>query len=1632
MISTAARPVRRPTRLKKLAALIAASGLVATSWSGLTMIAPAAPAAATVNFSCTSGQGYGYFVNTNSKTVSIVYTGTDQVVGTVSVGGVPFGVGVTPDGKQVYVAGAGANNGVSVFSTTDFAPRAVPGTFANATGAVSSLDGTKMFVSNIGSNYVSVIDTSTNTVSSTITLPAAPSGWMDIDPTTGLLWVATSTGVTAIDTATNAVTRTITSGFNAHAATVGSGYVYLSRQDNGVIYRYSATTGAAAGVLTLPSASAVHGLAYDPASQTVVATLQNGTVRVINGTAATMSQIRSFTAGGAGSGANGGARTPIISPLGEIYIAASGSNVNAPGALFTIQRPTPADVSTWTISESSTLGNNPDGHTPAFSCAPPLSVNKSMSPAAIPLNGTGRVSLQINNTNFVDVTGVAINDDLPDGMILAADPNTATTCGGTLSTTADRKRVELTGGTIPRTQIGGLTSCVVSFDVVGTSAGTKTNTIDAGDLTADDLPASNTSTSARLTVQAGPSAADDNYSTAADTTVTVSPLSNDTAGLGSDGVAGTFDSASLTLTSPDATDGGKTLVVPDEGTWTVNSDGTVTFDPLPTFTGPVTPVAYTVNDQYGNPTNATMNLTVRETPVANPDSEDTPYNTSVSVSPLANDAAGSGQTLSAASVRLISPETEQPVTSVTVPGEGTYTVDTETGVVTFVPLATFTGEATPVPYTATTTAGDPLSSTITITVGAPAAPTASDDVGSAPFANEVAFTPLANDSAGPAGTAFVPASLRLIDPDTQQPVNTLTVDGEGVWSVDTETGSVTFTPQDGFTGEGTPVAYTVSTNVGDTTGATLTPTIGAPPVAAPDTGAAPYNKPATVAVSANDTPGTDASLDATSVRLRDGAGNPVTSLIVPDKGTWTVDTTTGNVIFTPVTGFSGTVAAPYEITDSDGNTAASTVTVTIAPPPRADDDTTSTAQGTAVDLNVLDNDDGGTNGLDVTSVRLVTPGSGALVTTLTVAGEGTYTVDTTTGIVSFAPLPDFTGTTAPLAYSVADTTGARATAEITVIVDAGEEPTATADAPSTAFNTPVTLNPTANDSTNNAGSTFVAESVRILDPDSGEPVTSLTVAGEGSYTVDQSTGEITFVPLPTFQGTATAISYTAATTFGTSVRSTITPTVGAPNAPTATDDSGSGPYGSPITVAPLDNDNAGDSAVEFVRETLRLVDPATGNSATTVTVAGEGTWTLDVATGIVTFTPQDGFEGAARALDYRVETTAGDNVSATITVTSGTAPRANPNSVTVPSGQTATIDVLENDSAGSGATLDASTVRLRDGAGTPVDTLEVPGQGTWSVNTTTGAISFTPVAGFSGTVTAPYEVTDTNGNVASSTVSVTVAGPPTAQPDTATGPEGTTLSFSPLINDSESDTGADFDPATLLLVDPNTGAAVETVAVSGEGVWTVTTGGTVTFTPVAGFVGTATPISYTVSDTDGVAVSSTLTAIVTPLPPQAGDDVAQGPQGRPITINPLANDTTDIGQLDPTSVRLIGQDGQLVTSLTVAGEGSYSVDPVTGAITFTPEAGFTGSATVRYSVANTEGTRAAADITFTVVPTGGGVIVTPNPGPEGGVVVTTPDGQRLAITGGEMASSAIFAGALLAVVGAVLLIVRRRREPSAE
>ena len=358
------------------------------------------------------------------------------------------------------------------------------------------------------------------------------------------------------------------------------------------------------------------------------------------------------------------------------------------------------------------------------------------------------------------------------------------------------------------------------------------------------------------------------------------------------------------------------------------------------------------------------------------------------------------------------------------------------------------------------------------------------------------------------------------------------------------------------------------------------------------------------------------------------------------------------------------------------------------------------------------------------------------------------------------------------------------------------------------------------------------------------------------------------------------------------------------------------------------------------------------------------------------------------------------------------------------------IDVLANDSSTSPVDLAPSSVRLcaseseTDYSVCSSTSLTVAGEGVYSVNQD-GTVTFNPEGSFVGQASpVRYVVADSAGQLVSATITPTVSEP--AAPGAAseqrpvlpgrsvdftslTGPEG--LATSP----------AGFDPTLTCIVEPGTTtcSATGVIDIVGEGRYVLdSASGVVTFTAESGApVGPLTPIVFRVTDSFGRSVTATLTAVV-PSPPVAVDDASSGAVDVDQVIDVVANDSaTSPAILAPSSVRLCASESETdfsvcsSTSLTVTGEGVYSVG-VDGVVTFDPEGSFVGQASpVRYVVADSVGQLASATITPTVS----------GPELEVGGVAPSPDGSELPRTGSEPLRLLLL-GLSLAALGLVVLL----------
>ena len=529
---------------------------------------------------------------------------------------------------------------------------------------------------------------------------------------------------------------------------------------------------------------------------------------------------------------------------------------------------------------------------------------------------------------------------------------------------------------------------------------------------------------------------------------------------------------------------------------------------------------------------------------------------------------------------------------------------------------------------------------------------------------------LTNDTA-PSGVTFTASSTRLCAPGVSAPncVST-TVDVPNVGTYSVSGGTVTFTPciaavtsncttGTAYTGTPTALGYQVTDSLGRVVNSTYTPTVVPPPTATPDAQTDAFDTNQTYTPASNDTAGLGTTLDVTSVRLCPAnATAPFTSnncsatSVTTADGVYSLDTTTGTVTFDPSNTFSGVATVPvnYVVADALGQYRSSTITPTVTPPGAsvATANTTTGVVGASQSVNLLTNDTT-PSGVTFTasSARLCAPGVSApncVSTTVDVPNVGTYSV--TNGTVTFTPCTSavtancttgtaFTGTPTALGYQVSDSLSRVVNSTYTPTVV--PPPTASGDGSQGVKGQPQTIALITNDVPGDGVAPLDPTTIRLCDSSETAPNCtrqSLTISGEGTYTINPS-GTVTFTPDPDFVGSSTPQRYVVADVLGQVTDATIQPNVVPPPAPITADDSETGPADTPMTIDPLVNDSAGtlpaglSGDVNLVRSSLRLCDRnelAPNCTATQLTTA-DGTYTVDTATGFVTFTPRQGFSG---------------------------------------------------------------------------------------------------------------------------------------------------------------------------------------------------------------------------------------------------------------------------------------------------------------------------------------------------------------------------------------------------------------------
>jgi uncharacterized protein YhjY with autotransporter beta-barrel domain len=460
----------------------------------------------------------------------------------------------------------------------------------------------------------------------------------------------------------------------------------------------------------------------------------------------------------------------------------------------------------------------------------------------------------------------------------------------------------------------------------------------------------------------------------------------------------------------------------------------------------------------------------------------------------------------------------------------------------------------------------------------------------------------------------------------------------------------------------------------------------------------------------------------------------------------------------------------------------------------------------------------------------------------------------------------------------------------------------------------------------------VSQTFAIVAVVPGAPIIGTATAGSGQATVS-------FTP-PSFTGGAAISGYTVTSS---------------PGGITATG------TGSPITITGLTNGTAYTFTVTATNSAGTGAASAASNS---VTPKASGTITNFIATPSApvyspggTFTVSATSDGSSSPVVFAIEPAS----AAVCTISASTVTMLSAGTCTVTANQAGDAShlaapqvtlpvVIVNPAIPTVSNVSASTpyntvatINLAGAiSGASVSAVNIamlPAHGTVSVSGKT--VTYTPASTFyGGSDSFTYTATNPGGTSVPAAVTVTVGAPaiPTVAAKNAATPYNTAVN----IDLSASITGVDITAVTVA-TQPTHG----TVSVSGQ---------TVTYTPLSTFYGGSDSFTYTATNPGGTSTPATVTLTVTSLNvPIASALSVTTTTGTQVTIQAIT------GTVGP----------QPFTGVSVASAPAHGSASASGTqIVYTPAAGFVGTDTFTYQVANHFGNSTPATITVTVTAAG--------------------------------------------------------------
>ena len=343
---------------------------------------------------------YAYITNYADGTVSVIVTATNTVTATVSVGITPFGIVVNSKGTKLYVTNWGSNT-VSVINASNNITATVP-VGSEPKGIALNPEETKVYVANTNSTTVSVIDTATNTVTATVPVGKSPLG-VAVNSAGTKVYVTNygSNTVSVIDTATNTVTATVPVGSVPTGVTVNpfGSKVYVANSGSNTVSVINTTTNTV--TTTVKVGRSPFGVAIVAGSTLYVTNSLENTVSVINTATDAVTATVPVGMNPIGVGVN-----PSRS---KVYVANHGSNTVSV-----------IDRATKTVKSTVNVGSGPVAFGQFIPSSPlPVGVNLSIykyAPTTILPGEVMSYTLYYMNFGNKDAHNVVIQDTLPDNV----------------------------------------------------------------------------------------------------------------------------------------------------------------------------------------------------------------------------------------------------------------------------------------------------------------------------------------------------------------------------------------------------------------------------------------------------------------------------------------------------------------------------------------------------------------------------------------------------------------------------------------------------------------------------------------------------------------------------------------------------------------------------------------------------------------------------------------------------------------------------------------------------------------------------------------------------------------------------------------------------------------------------------------------------------------------------------------------------------------------------------------------------------------------------------------------------------------------------------------------------------------